>query len=123
MAPELRESVSNAAFRLIDDTVEQVLSRKQLCWLTAGLLLTLWELSAATRVAMTAMDGVYGFHRRRSLLELLPRSLALYGAYVASYESLFGHLATVFVLLVYVYLVANAFLAGIQLDANVRQRA
>jgi membrane protein len=209
VAPQLRKSVSDAAFRLIDDTVEQVVSRKQLWWLTAGLLLTLWELSAATRVAMTALDRVYGYYRRRSLFELLPRSLALgaamgtcavaavaivrfaplltgdvagelavvsflvrwllaafvlaigvgllvrfgsatrqplpwvslgtglvlaawilasigfglYATYVASYESVFGHLATLFVLLVYVYLVANAFLAGIQLDAHVRERA
>jgi membrane protein len=47
----------------------------------------------------------------------------LYATYIASYESVFGHLATFFVLLIYVYLIANAFLAGIQLDANVRERA
>jgi uncharacterized BrkB/YihY/UPF0761 family membrane protein len=41
---------------------------------------------------------------------------------VASYTSVFGHLASVFVLLVYVWLLANAFLVGIQLDACVRER-
>jgi uncharacterized BrkB/YihY/UPF0761 family membrane protein len=35
----------------------------------------------------------------------------------------FGHLATFLVLLIYVWLLANAFLAGIQLDAFVRERA
>jgi membrane protein len=209
VAPEIEKNVSNTAFRLIDDTVAQVLSREQLWWLTIGLGVTLWELSAATRVTMVALDRIYGFHRRRGLVELLPRSLALgaamglcvvtavaivrfgplltgdvdgllsvvsfvirwvlaaavlglgvgltvrlgaatrqpvpwvsfgtglvmlawvltsiaFGVYVtsiASYGSVFGHLATVFVLLLYLWLSANAFLVGIQLDACVRERA
>jgi membrane protein len=209
VAPELRKNASATAFKLVDDTVRQVLSEKQIWWLTAGLVLTLWELSAATRVAMSAMDRMYGYYRRRSLVEMLPRSLALggemglcvvtaiavvrfgalltgevhgilavisflirwllaavvlalgvgllvrygpatrqtvpwvsfgtglvlaawvltsiafglYATYVASYTSVFGHLASVFVLLLYLWLSANAFLVGIQLDACVRERA
>jgi len=209
VAPDVRKNASDAAFRLIDDTVDQVLAQKELWWLTVGLAVTLWELSAATRVTMSALDRVYGYYRRRSLLEMLPRSLALgaamgvcaavaiaivrfgplltgdvegvlavlsflvrwllaaavlavgvgltvqfgsatrqpvpwvsfgtglvlvawmltsigfglYVKYVASYGSVFGHLATVFVLLLYVWLLANAFLVGIQLDACVRERA
>src|SRR5215213_4559716 len=209
VAPELKKSASEAAYRLVNETVGQVLSQKQVWWLTVGLLLTLWELSSATRVAMTAMDRIYGYYRRRSFFEVLPRSVALgaamgicavaafaivrfgpllvddldgllavlpflvrwllaaavlalgvgllvrygsatrqplpwvsvgsglvlaawvltsiafglYATYVASYESVFGHLATFFVLLIYVYLIANAFFVGIQLDANVRERA
>ena len=158
---------------------------------------------------MTAMDRIYGYHRRRSFFEVFPRSVALgaamglaavgavaivrfgpllsgdvhgllallsfllrwllaaallaigvgllvrygsatrqslpwvsvgtglvlaawvvtsigfglYATYIASYGSVFEHLATVFVLLIYVYLIANAFLVGIQVDANVRERA
>ena len=209
VAPEIKKNASDAAFKLIDETVTQVLSQKQAWWLTAGLAVTLWELSAATRVTMTALDRVYGYYRRRGLLELLPRSLVLgatmgvcvvaaiaivrfgplltgevhgvaavlsflvrwslatavlglgvalivrfgaatrqpvpwvsfgtglvlaswvvtsiafglYATYVASYTSVFGHLASVFVLLLYLWLSANAFLVGIQLDACVRERA
>jgi len=209
VAPELKKNVSETAYRLISDTIDQVLSQKQVWWLTAGLVITLWELSAATRVAMTAMDRIYGSPRRRPLLELLPRSVALgaamgtcavaavaivrfgplltgdvdgllallsflvrwllaaavlavgvgllvrfgsaprqplpwvsvgtglvlaawivtsigfglYATYIASYGSVFGHLATFYVLLIYVYLIANAFLVGIQVDANARKRA
>jgi membrane protein len=209
VAPELERNVSETAFRLISDTVDQVLGQKQVWWLTAGLVITLWELSAATRVAMTAMDRIYGFHRRRGLSELLPRSVVLgaamgacavaavaivrfgplltgdvhgllallsflvrwllaaavlavgvgllvrfgsaprqplpwvsvgtglvlaawivtsigfglYATYIASYGSVFGHLATFYLLLIYVYLIANAFLVGIQVDANARERA
>lgn len=209
VAPEIRSSASDAAFRLIDDTVNRVLNQKEAWWLTAGLALTLWELSSAMRVTMTALDRVYGYHRRRSIVELLPRSLALgalmgvcavaavwivrfgplltgdvdgllalisflvrwllaaavlavgvgatvrygsatrqpapwasfgtglvllawvltsigfglYVTYVASYASVFGYLAAVFVLLLYVWLLANAFLVGIQADACIRERA
>jgi membrane protein len=209
VAPDIRSHVSDTAFQLIDDTVKRVLSQKQLWWLTFGLGVTLWELSAAMRVTMTALDRVYGYRRRRGLLELLPRSLALgaamglcaviavavvrfgplltgdvdgvlavlsflvrwllaaaalgvgvgvtvrygsgarqpapwvsfgtalvllawvltsigfglYATYIASYGSVFGHLATFYVLLIYMYLIANAFLIGIQVDANARERA
>jgi membrane protein len=209
VAPEVKENASDAAFKLIDDTVRQMLSQRRLWWLTAGLALTLWELSAAARVTMVALDRVYGYPRRRGLLELLPRSLALgaamgvcvvsaiaivrfgplltgeldgilsvfsflirwlvaaavlglgvglivrygparrqpvpwvsfgtglvlvswvvtsiafgvYAGYVASYTSVFGHLASIFVLLLYLWLSANAFLVGIQVDACVRERA
>jgi membrane protein len=209
VAPEIKKNASDTAFKLIDDTVRQVLSQRQLWWLTVGLALTLWELSAATRVTMVALDRVYGYHRRRGLRELLPRSLALgaamgvcvvvaiaivrfgplltgevhgvlavlsflvrwllaaailalgvgftvhygsttrqpmpwvsfgtgvvllswiltsigfglYATYVASYTSVFGHLASVYVLLLYLWLSATAFLVGIQLDACVRDRA
>ena len=42
---------------------------------------------------------------------------------VVSVTSVFGHLASVFVLLLYLWLSANAFLVGIQVDACVRERA
>jgi uncharacterized BrkB/YihY/UPF0761 family membrane protein len=44
-------------------------------------------------------------------------------ALTLSYTSVFGHLASIFVLLLYLWLSANAFLVGIQLDACVRERA
>ena len=209
VAPEIKKNASDVAFKLVDDTVTQVLDEKQVWWLTIGLALTVWELSSATRHTMYALDSVYGYARRRGLLELLPRSLALgtamgtcvvaavaivrfgplltgdldgvlaalsflvrwllaaavlalgvglvvrygpatrqpvpwvslgtglvlvawvltsigfglYATYVASYTSVFGHLASIFVLLVYLWLSANAFLVGIQVNAELRERA
>jgi uncharacterized BrkB/YihY/UPF0761 family membrane protein len=83
----------------VNDTVEQVLSLRQVWWLKVGtaLVLAAWVLTSI------------GFR--------------LCATYVASYESVFGHLATFFVLLIHVYVIANAFLVGIQVDANVRERA
>jgi membrane protein len=209
IAPDVRDAVSKSAYALIDDTVTNVLTRKQVWWLTAGLALTTWELSSVLRAAMVALDRIYGLRRRRGFLELLPRSIALglavgacllaatvivrfgpllvdgdglalavgsfivrwllasalfalavglvvrygsatrqplpwvsfgtalvtlgwagmtflfgiYVTYVASYSSIFGHLATFFVLLVYVYASAVVFLTGAQLDACVREQA
>jgi membrane protein len=209
VAPDIQKNASDTAFKLIDDTVRQVLGEKKVWWMTVGLGLTVWELSAATRQTMRALDRAYGYHRRRGFFELLPRSIALgvvmgicvvisitvvrfgplligdhgvvvavlsflvrwsivaivlgfgigltvrYGAarrqpvpwasfgtalvllawiltsiafglyvtYVASYTSVFGHLASVFVLLLYIWLLANAFLVGIQVDESVRERA
>jgi membrane protein len=209
VAPEIKKNASEAAFKLLDDTVTQVLRERQLWWMTIGLALTLWELSAAARMTMLALDRVSGYRGRRGLAALLPRSLALgaamgtcvvaaiaivrfgplltgeldgvlsvvsflvrwllaasvlgvgvwlivrfgpatpqpvpwvslgtalvlvawvltsigfglYVTYLASYTSVFGHLASIFVLLLYVWLSANAFLVGIQVDACARDRA
>ena len=58
------------------------------------------------------------------MVSWLLMSLAFVGylKFVASYESVFGNLATVVVLLGYLYLSAVVFLAGAQLDALVRRR-
>ena len=77
VAPEIRGTLSDTAFRLLDDTATRVLTEKQVWWLTAGFALALWEVSAATRVTMTALDRIYGFHRRRGFFETFPRSVGL----------------------------------------------
>jgi membrane protein len=209
VAPEVKASLSDAAYRLLDDTATRVVTEKQGWWLTGGFALALWEISAATRVTMTALDRIYGFRRRRSFFELFPRSVGLglamgtavivafaivrfvplltgeldgvagvlsfigrwlaaavvlgagvalvvhhgsatrqtlpwvtvgtflvmaawigmsimfgiYVTYIANYGSVFGNLATFFVLLLYVYASCIAFLAGVQADACLRRNS
>jgi membrane protein len=209
VAPEVRSSLSGNAFRLLDSTATRVLTEKQGWWITAGFGLALWEISAATRVTMTALDRIYGFHRRRGFFELFLPSVGLglamgvavlaavavvrfvplvtgelegvlavlsfavrwlvaalllgggvalvvhhgsatrqtlpwvtvgtglvmaawvgmsilfglYVTYVANYGSVFGNLATFFVLLLYVYASSITFLAGVQTDACIRKNA
>src|ERR671915_985753 len=77
VAPEVRGSLSDAAYRLLDDTARRVLTQQQFWWVTAGFGLALWEVSAATRVTMTALDRIYGFHRRRGFFQIFPRSVGL----------------------------------------------
>jgi membrane protein len=206
IAPHIRPNVSPPAFTVIDDTVKHVLASRQTFWLTAGLVLTIWQVSGAVRAVMGALNRIHGVRPdrpwgRRMLvsfglalvlgvaylgaiavvaagplaygrvgqpaatlllitrwglagaLMLLAVALILrYGpakrlpitwvslgtlsvigswivtsigfvAYirlVASYQSVYGNLATVVVLGAYVYLSAVAFLAGAEVDAIVR---
>jgi membrane protein len=53
---------------------------------------------------------------------LMSLAFVVYLKFVASYESVFGNLATVVVLMGYIYLSAVVFLAGAQVDALVRRR-
>jgi membrane protein len=74
-------------------------TRQTLPWVTVGtcLVMTAW-------VVMSIAFGIYV-------------------TYVANYGSVFGNLATFFVLLLYVYASSIAFLAGVQTDACLRRNA
>jgi membrane protein len=208
ISPQLRQHLSPAAFTVIDGTVTKVLKSGQPFWLTAGLLLTIWQISGAVRAAMGALNRLYHVEAERSwtqrmlvstalsialalsvlaagaVVTLLPLAIGdvdqpLAGAlfivrwvlaggfllvgvglvlrygpakerpigwvsfgtltiaaawvvmsigfgaylrYIASYESAFGNLATIVVLMGYIYLTALVFLGGALLDAIVRKR-
>jgi membrane protein len=203
----VRESVSEPAFRVIDNTVGRTLSERHVFWITAGALVAVWEISGAMRAIMNVFDRIYGSHRVRSFAERLRVSLGLglcvaalllaatasvtlgddllrdlgvesplvlwlrwpvalallfavvallvsrapvdhqpwhwvtfgsvvvvaawavtsavlgwYLTAVADYGSVFGALATVVIVLSYLYFASAAFLTGAQLDALVRER-
>ena len=207
LAPDVKASVSKPVYQVLEDTVNNVLGRKQLFWVTAGFALALWQVSGAVRAVMGALDGIYDSRYRRPAKVRYPVSLALaiavgallvaaaaevrfvpllvddqstlvtvllfvarwavaaalmaavvallirfapdrsrplpwvtfgtllvivgwilmsigfglYLTYVASYGSVFGHLATLIVLMAYLYAAAAVFLGGLQLDAIVRR--
>jgi membrane protein len=75
--PKARESMSPAAFAVIDETVRRVLSQQQVFWTTAGAAIAVWKVSAATRAVMNAFDRIYGSHRERSFVERVRVSLLL----------------------------------------------
>jgi membrane protein len=206
LAPKLHRVASPDVYRVVDDTVRQVLAHRQLFWVTAGALLAVWEVSGAVRAVMSVLNSVYDMDRKRSfwqrmavsiglaalLIVLLllagatmviaprvvsggiaaalvaiarwpvtvallwvtitavvrlapaePRSprrvtlgstlvivawllcsaaFAWYLTHVADYGSIFGALATVVIVLTYLYLSSIAFLTGVQLDALVQER-
>ena len=206
-AARARDSMSPAAFEVVDDTVRRVLGERQIFWTSAGALIAVWKISSATRAIMEVFDRIYGSHRQRSFTENLsvslvlgivvgalvlaaaasavlgddglrsagiessavlwlrfPLSLALlfsvvallvawapvdrqplqwvtlgsltvvaawvgtslvlgwYLTSLADYGSVFGALATVVVVLTYLYLASAAFLTGAEVDARLRAR-
>jgi membrane protein len=78
--PDIRGSVSPPLFKVIDDTVTNVLGGKQLFWATAGALIAVWEMSGAVRAVMKAMNNIYETEEERSLLEQFVTSLLLAAA-------------------------------------------
>ena len=76
-AGRVRDTVSPDVFRLIDDTVRRVLGERQTFWMTAGLLIAVWEISGGMRAIMDVLDRIYGASRERRLGERLRVSLLL----------------------------------------------
>ena len=75
--PQVRGSMSPAAFQVVDDTVRRVLGERQLFWTTAGAVIAVWKISAATRAIMDVFDRIYGARRGRSFGERMRVSLLL----------------------------------------------
>jgi membrane protein len=206
-APTVRDSMSPAAFQVVNDAVTKALGQQQVFWITVGAALAVWRISSTSRTIMAAFDRVYNSRRERPLAERLrvslllgaavtalllaaagcvvlgdealraigitsgailwlrwPVALALLSAVVAllvayapadrqparwvgfgsivvvlswalaslglgiylgsvaRYDSIFGALATVVVVLAYLYVASAAVLTGAQLDALVRER-
>lgn len=77
---DLLPSLSPAAFEVIDSTVRSVLQEKRGFWLTAGVVIALWQLSGAMRAAMKGLTRVYDSEEDRSLLARVAISVALAAA-------------------------------------------
>jgi uncharacterized BrkB/YihY/UPF0761 family membrane protein len=60
VAPTLRHDLSHAAFAIANRTAQKVMTKDRGFWLTAGLLVTIWGVSASIRATMRALNGVYG---------------------------------------------------------------
>src|SRR3954451_23953908 len=77
VAPDLRSQVSPPVFAVIDQTVRRVLGQKSLFWATVGAALAVWEVSAAMRGMMGALDRIHGTRQRRAWKERYAVSIAL----------------------------------------------
>src|SRR5215213_9598515 len=205
IVPDLRDSVSAPAFKLIDDAVTRVLTHQQVFWVTGGALIATWQLSSIVRGVGKVLNRMYdeqadsrplagrlatsyvaaaavgvvrlgplvlddvlwegwtgelvGFVVRWGLAALMllaaiglivragpekkrpihwitfgallvvggwaAMSLAfgLYLTQIADYGSIFGNLATIFILLEFLYLSAVVFLGGLVLDRLAQEKA
>jgi membrane protein len=80
LVPELKPHVSGAMFTVIDDTVKEVLGKRQLFWCTFGAVITIWEISGATRAVMGVLNHIYGVRECRSFWRRMLVSCALAAA-------------------------------------------
>jgi membrane protein len=208
LAKRIKPHMSGPAFQVLQTTVKEVLTTKQIFWVTGGFALAMWEMSGAIRAIMGGLAEIYEIRETRPWKERMRTSILLaiavsalvllalavvwlspllygdvgqplgallflvrwiiagallgvavgltvryapdagqpaawvsagttivvvawavasilFGAYVrwvASYGSVFGSLATIFVLFLYMYLSSIVFFAGAQLDAIIRRR-
>lgn len=83
IAPDLRSSVSPAAYRLIDDTVSQVLTQKQIFWVTVGAAIAVWQMSGVVRTVRKILNRMYRADEDRSTARVFLDSL-LIGAVVGA---------------------------------------
>ena len=75
---ELEPKMSDASFKIVDDTAQAIIEHRQPFWLTIGLALALWRLSAAMRATMHALDLIYGGDEHdRPLVERIRISVLL----------------------------------------------
>ena len=208
LGPQFKAQVSKEVYAVADDVARRTLGQEQGWWLTAGVVVTVWQVSGVARAIMGVLSEIYGDGDDRpavrryatsfalgtavtalvllafaiarfgrevlrlddpgflveavvfvvrwgAALELLSTAVWLllrfapahpgphrwisfgsglcviawvgtslvFGFYVtqiADYNSIFGSLATVFVLLTYLYVSAVSFLIGAEVDALVR---
>jgi membrane protein len=59
IAPDLRGSVSDPVYRMIDDAVVYVLENKSVFWVTLGAGIALWQISRVVRVSGQVLNRVY----------------------------------------------------------------
>ena len=77
IAPGIESHVSDSLFKVIDDTVNQVLGSKKLFWVTAGGLIAVWEISGAVRAVMQIFNRIYGVEETRPFWHRMRISLWL----------------------------------------------
>jgi membrane protein len=80
LAPQVRDHVSAPVFHALDDVVNTGLNTRRVFWMSAGLLIAVWEMSGAMRAVMDALSRIYGDEDDRPKLR---RYLLSFGLAVA----------------------------------------
>lgn len=83
LAPDLRASVSDASFRVIDDAVVYVLDNRDVFWVTAGAAIAIWQISGVVRASGQTLNRLYGVDNDRPLVAELWTSIKAAAAVAA----------------------------------------
>lgn len=76
-AKEIEPHVSSAVFTVIEDTAKNVLTEKQLLWVTFGCALAVWQMSGGIRAIMGGLAEIYECEDHRTWTQRMRRSLLL----------------------------------------------
>jgi membrane protein len=95
LAPQVRDHVSAPVFHALDDVVNTGLNTRRVFWMSAGLVIAVWEMSGAMRAVMDALSRIYGEEDDRPKLRRYLLSFALsvavgFGFIVAFSAARFG---------------------------------
>src|SRR3954447_16893035 len=77
VAKNIKPHMSQAAFKVADQTAKKVLAQEQLWWLTLGFALAMWQVSGGIRTIMGGLNVVYELQETRSWFERMRRSILL----------------------------------------------
>jgi membrane protein len=77
IARNIKPHMSHAAFTVVDDTAKQVLTQKQLWWVTIGFALAIWEVSGGIRAIMGGLNQIYELDEGRTWFQRIRRSLLI----------------------------------------------
>lgn len=77
LAPQVAAHVSPPVFHAIDDVVNTGLNTRRVFWMTAGIIIAVWEMSGAMRAVMDALSRIYGDEDDRPKLRRYLLSFAL----------------------------------------------
>src|SRR3954452_6226228 len=73
----IKPHMSQAAFKVVDDTAKKVVDQKQLWWVTIGLALAIWQVSGGIRTIMGGLNAVYECKESRSWFQRMRLSIGL----------------------------------------------
>jgi membrane protein len=77
IANNIKPHTSEAAFKVVDDTAKQVVTEKQLWWVTIGFVLAMWQVSGGIRTIMGGLCAIYECGDSRSWSERMRLSIFL----------------------------------------------
>ena len=77
IAKSIQPHMSPAAFAVVQDTAKKVLTQKQLCWVTLGFALAIWEVSGGIRSIMGGLNQIYEIDERRIWTKRTTRSILI----------------------------------------------
>lgn len=80
VAPEVEPHVSGTAFKLMDDTIDQIIGSKHVFWVSIGAAIAVWEISGAVRAVMQIFNRIYGVEETRRFWRRMLISFALAAA-------------------------------------------